>query len=107
MALTATEALAQVQQVHNNSLALADAVGEAWLAQIAWMQAVTAALAASSGTPPAEPSASTPIVATAAELAAVQAQLTALSAAFQSLEQRLAALFAPAPATPPSQGDAA
>jgi hypothetical protein len=60
--MTATDALAQVQQVHDNSLALADPVGAAWSAQIAWMQAVTAALSgASSATPaPAVPATTTP-----------------------------------------------
>lgn len=94
MALTPTEALAQVQRVHDNQLALADPVSEAWLAQIAWMEAVTAALTALSSTAPAEPS-------------TLQEQVTALSATLQSFQQKLAALFAPAPTTPPSEGDAA
>lgn len=99
-----SDALAQVQQVHENQLALADPVGAAWSAQLAWMQAVTAALANSSS---AAPSASTPAVDTTAEqLAALQEQVATLTSTFQAIEQRLSALFSPAPTTP-SQGAAA
>jgi hypothetical protein len=94
------EAMAQVQQVHDNALALADPVGQAWAAQLAWMQAVSAALGelGQAATTAAEPAAKVPVVDTTevdSKLAAMQEQITSLTSHLQAFEQKLAALFTP------------
>lgn len=98
-----TDALANIQQIHDNQQALADPATMLWQAQMAWMQAVTAAL--SSVNPPAN--ATDPNAAVIAQLQQQNATLQEQVAAGEKAVAAFEAIIHPAADSSPSSSEPA